>query len=195
MFRCLLIIAAVASLADRSPVLAQPPSVAPASFAAPRLVALDWRVRSLDGTLHPLSQWRGRVVVLNMWASWCAPCIGEMASFRALRESLRREGVDSGAVALLLLTPEPASRVERFVRRRLADMPVFAEHDPMPAEFGVRAVPTTWILDREGRLVLAHRGATDWNAPAVRALLRRLAEAPDVGADGRREAGDDGSAR
>lgn len=195
MFRCLLIIAAAASLAGRSTVLAQPPSAAPASFAAPRPVALDWRVRGLDGALRPLSQWRGRVVVLNMWASWCAPCVGEMESFRALRESLRREGVDSGSVALLLLTPEPAGRVERFVRRRLADMPVFVEHDPMPADFGVRAVPTTWILDREGRLVLAHRGATDWNAPAVRALLRRLADEPDARAAGLSEAASGGRAR
>ena len=193
----MLIIAAVASLAARPKVVpAQPRSAAPVSLAAPRPVALDWRVRGLDGTLRPLSQWRGRVVVLNMWASWCAPCVGEMESFRALRESLRQEGVDSGSVALLLLTPEPAGRVERFVRRRLADMPVFVEHDPMPAEFGVRAVPTTWILDREGRLVLAHRGAADWNAPAVRALLRRLADERDVRVDdGLSEAGSGGRAR
>ncbi|MHB1223189.1 MAG: peroxiredoxin family protein [Gemmatimonadaceae bacterium] len=185
MLRQILVAAGMAVLSPITPSPAQSGAGAPALLATPYMAPSGWRVRGLDGTLRPLSEWRGRVVVLNMWASWCAPCMGEMDSFRLLRDSLRAGGLDADAVALVLLTPESVDRVARFARRRLADLPVFAEHDPLPPEFGVRAVPTTWILDRDGRVVLAHRGAADWSAPPVRALLRQLAGAP-ARADGGR---------
>lgn len=162
--------------------LPAPLPASPALLAEPWPVPGGWRVKGLDGRLRALSSWRGRVVVLNMWASWCAPCLGEMESFRALRDGLRAEGVDEDRLSLLLLTPEPLARVQRFARRRLPDMPVFVEHDPLPPAFGLRAVPTTWILDREGRVVLAHRGAADWNTPRVRELLLGLASHPGVAA-------------
>ncbi len=154
---------------------AKPSAVTEATLATAPSLPSDWRVRSLDGALHPLSEWRGRVVVLNLWASWCPPCLKEMDSFRALRDSLDADGLSSDAVDLMLVSPESVRRVSRFVAKRLPDMPVFVEHDPLPPQLGVRAVPTTWILDREGRVAFAHRGAADWSAPEVRELLRVLA--------------------
>lgn len=185
MLRRILAVAALAALTPMMPVPAQSAAAPATLLAEPYTVPSGWRVRGLDGTVRPLSEWRGRVVVLNMWASWCAPCMGEMDSFRLLRDSLRVDGLDADAVALVLLTPEPASRVARFARRRLPDLPVFTEHDPLPPEFGVRAVPTTWILDVEGRVVLAHRGAANWSAPPVRALLRQLAGGRGLASAGR----------
>ncbi len=183
-----LILAAAALVAGADVGVAQPatPSaVTDATRAAAPALPGDWRVRGLDGALHPLSEWRGRVVVLNLWASWCPPCLKEMDSFRVLRDSLDAHGLSTDAVDLMLVTPESARRVSRFVARRLPDMPVFVEHDPLPPQLGVRAVPTTWILDREGRVAFAHRGAADWSAPEVRELLRVLAADNGVVASGR----------
>lgn len=163
----------------------QSPAAAPALPGAPQVsfspailptrvqLPLRWRVGTLDGATVPFARWSGRVVVLNVWASWCPPCVEELASFRALRDALVAEGIGD-EVAMVLLTPERPARVARFVSRRLADMPVFVEHDPLPAELGMRAVPSTWIVDRTGRIVALHRGAADWHAPEVRALLRDL---------------------
>lgn len=133
-----------------------------------------WRLRALDGTIVSFSAFRGRPVVLNVWATWCPPCVAELASFSALRDSLRADPVASG-VAFVFVAPETARRVARFARRRSLTLPFYVEVDRMPEELGVRAVPTTVVLDRDGRIVLHHRGAADWNTPAMRNLLRSLA--------------------
>lgn len=157
---------------------------ATAAFVPGRLpvrtqLPMEWRVRTADGAIRGFADWEGRVVVLNLWASWCPPCVRELGSFRALANALRMEGLAEDDVALVLLTPERPTAVARFIRRHLRDLPVYLEQDPLPVELGVRAVPTTWIIDRSGRVAAVHRGAADWHGAAVRALLRELAHEGD----------------
>lgn len=81
-------------------------------------------------------------------------------------------------MAFLLVSPESRRAVERFARRRRLRLPVFLEHDPIPALFGLRAIPTTYVVARDGRIALRHRGAAAWDAPRVLATLRALAAEP-----------------
>jgi thiol-disulfide isomerase/thioredoxin len=130
----------------------------------------DWGLRTPGGEPLELEAFRGRVLFINMWASWCAPCVAEMASIERLRTSLAGSGVE-----FLLVSPEDPAPVERFMKRYGYDLPVLLEVDRMPAAYDLRALPTTWVVDRAGNVVLKHRGATDWDRDAVRAFLRSLA--------------------
>jgi thiol-disulfide isomerase/thioredoxin len=113
---------------------------------------------------------RGEVVVLNAWATWCPPCVDEMDSFAALRDSVADTGV-----RFLFLTTEDREHVRRFLRLQGLDLPVAFERTRLPAAYGQFGLPTTWIIDREGRIVLRHPGAARWDTPEVEALLRHLA--------------------
>jgi thiol-disulfide isomerase/thioredoxin len=130
-----------------------------------------WELRTLDGDPVTLDRFRGRVLFVNLWATWCPPCVAELRSIQALADSLAGEP----AVAFLLVSPEAARPVARFVRRRALTAPVYLEGTRAPARFGAFALPTTVVVDRQGRIVLRRRGAADWDDPAIRALLRELA--------------------
>jgi len=130
-----------------------------------------WRLRTLDGSPTTLEAFQGRVLFINMWATWCGPCVQELASIQALVESMK----DSGVV-FLLVSPEDPEPVLRFLRVHGYDLPVYLEVQEMPPAFGLRALPTTFVVDRQGRIVLRHRGAADWDQDAVRTFLLALAQ-------------------
>ncbi len=118
-----------------------------------------------------VSQYRGRPIFLNLWATWCAPCRKELGDIAALRDSLAAraraskavsEHADANDVVILLIAPEPRKRVEKFARTVPWDLPFVVEVDHLPPVLGMRAVPTTWLIDREGRLVHTQRGAAPW---------------------------------
>ena len=129
----------------------------------------DWTLRTLAGERIDLGAYRGRVLFINMWATWCPPCVAELASIGRLRDSLRTTDA-----AFLLVSPEQPEPVEAFLKRYRYDLPVFLEGTPLPDAFGLRALPTTYVVDRAGNIVVRHRGAADWDRESVRELLRSL---------------------
>ncbi|MDX1674739.1 MAG: TlpA disulfide reductase family protein [Longimicrobiales bacterium] len=148
------------------------PAVEPSSDRTAVAVAsadYTWTLLDLDGAPFRLDRYRGRVLVLNVWATWCAPCVRELASLERLAGSLADTDV-----AFLLVSPERPATVRRFLGRYGYELPAAVEDQRMPASFGLEAVPTTYVIDPGGRVVLVHRGAARWDTPAVRAFLRHL---------------------
>ena len=159
-------LAAAALLGGAAGVMAQ--GVATAGESLPP--GLEWELRTLDGRSLRLADLAGRPVVLNVWATWCLPCVAELRSFERLARSM-----DGSNVAFAMVAPQSREAVAEWVSRRDYALPFYVEADRMPRAFGLEAVPTTWVLDAAGRVVLKHRGAVDWDRDDVRELLRRLA--------------------
>lgn len=130
-----------------------------------------WTIRPLDGEPMALEAFRGRVLFINVWASWCAPCVRELQSIEGLRHRLADTDI-----AFLLVAAEGEVPVRRFLRRHRYDLPFFLEEARVPAAFGLRGLPTTWVVDREGRIVLRHHGEAVWDTDRVEGALRSLAE-------------------
>jgi peroxiredoxin len=132
---------------------------APQAPAAPALAAL-WQVGFPDsaGRQQPMSQWRGQVVVLNFWASWCAPCREEMPDFVDLRTQFKPSGVEFVGIAI----DNPAN-VAQFLQRQPVNYPILigegAAHS-LARQLGnpSGALPYTIVLDRDGSIVLSHLG-------------------------------------
>ena len=132
---------------------------APQAPAAPAVAAL-WQTGFPDdrGREQRLSQWRGQVVVLNFWASWCAPCREEMPDFAVLRTQFRPSGVEFVGIAI----DNPAS-VSQFLQQMPVNYPILigegAAHS-LARRLGNPggALPYTIVLDRDGNIVLRHLG-------------------------------------
>ncbi|MHB1213901.1 MAG: TlpA family protein disulfide reductase [Thiobacillus sp.] len=132
---------------------------APRTPAAPAVATL-WQLEfpDLEGRPQSLSQWRGQVVVLNFWASWCAPCREEMPDFAALRAQYRPQGIEFVGLAI-----DNAAGVEQFLQQQPVGYPILigggAAHS-LARRLGnpSGALPFTVVLDREGNIALSHLG-------------------------------------
>lgn len=131
----------------------------------------SWSLKSLDGEEISFSQFRGKTVFLNVWATWCGPCVDEMPDIQALYESLKNE-----AVAFVLLSEEEMGPVKEFVAEQGLDAPIYIATSSLPDVFESRGIPATFIVDPEGHIVLRRIGAAHWDSDECRSFLRSLGE-------------------
>jgi thiol-disulfide isomerase/thioredoxin len=129
-------------------------------------------VTTRDGTVLRLSDLKGRPVLLNLWATWCAPCVREMPS-------LERLAVERGATLSVLAISEDR-RGEEAVgpfldRHGLEKLPIYLDtKSDVSHAFSVDAIPSTILIDRNGREVGRFLGPAEWDGPAARRLIDRL---------------------
>ncbi len=133
----------------------------------------DWTIRPLDGEPVPLEAFRGRVLFINLWASWCTPCVRELASIERLRDRLADTDVE-----FLIVAAEGERPVRTFLRKYGYDLPIYLEVDPIPAAYGMRGLPTTWVVDREGRILILRHGEAVWDTDEVEGFVRGVWDQP-----------------
>lgn len=135
----------------------------------------DLVVESLDGSPRPISSFHGKVVLLNYWATWCAPCIEEMPSLDRLQAKL---GGGAFEVVAVSIDRQGRKAVEPFVERLgLKHLTILL--DPKGATsraLGLRGLPTTLVMDREGRELGRLEGEAQWDSDAAEALIRHYIE-------------------
>jgi thiol-disulfide isomerase/thioredoxin len=126
-----------------------------------------------DGGEHHLDEFRGHGMVINLWATWCAPCVAEMPSLAALEKALAPEDI---AVLPLSSDRGGANAVAAFYRQHdIAGLPVLLDpHGAAARAFDARGIPTSVVIDKAGRAVARLEGSADWSTPAAMAAVRRL---------------------
>ena len=139
------------------------------------LTVQDFTRQDLAGTRHTLSDYRGRVVLLNFWASWCPPCVHEIPSMSQLNTTL----ADQPFAILAVNLGEERQDIEQFVEQHPINFPVLLDPGQrLPRDWKVFAFPTSYILDKQGRVRYSVAGAIDWNDAAVRGAVEGLIGEP-----------------
>lgn len=127
-----------------------------------------------------LDAFAGEVLLVNFWATWCAPCLHEMPSIDRLAATLSEEGLD-GRVRVLTVNFDrgDGTRPARWlVDNEITRLPLYHDADMSSGrDAGLRGMPTTLVIDAEGREVARLEGAAEWDAAEVVALLRAVADA------------------
>jgi thiol-disulfide isomerase/thioredoxin len=128
-------------------------------------------LRTLAGEPTTLETYQGRVVLLNFWATWCAPCIREMPSLDRLQAALGPEGLQVVAVSV---DRGGADIVEPFLRELgIARLEILLDQKFKSARaFAFSGLPTTYVIDVEGRLIGGLEGPAEWDGPEALELLR-----------------------
>lgn len=157
------------------------PSVKPGLFRKPAPVnqaplADNWRLTDLGtGKATSLHELRGKVVVLNVWATWCPPCVQEMPSFRNLMDRLEKY---PDIVFVFASVDEDSDKVESFLKKAKLKIPVYMPAGPLPKRLETGGIPATFVFARDGRMVEKVEGAEDWNTDEVVRRLKELSAQP-----------------
>ncbi|MDY7028917.1 MAG: TlpA disulfide reductase family protein [Spirochaetota bacterium] len=137
--------------------------------------APDFTVPLLNGPEASLSDYRGKVVVLNLWATWCPPCRAEMPSMQKLYEMLKPQGLEILAVAAPNPPRETLDKIADFVQAGGFSFPVLIDHEfDVNGIYSTGSIPTSYVIDSEGELVARLTGAIDWMDEGIVSVFREM---------------------
>ncbi|MDX1629957.1 MAG: TlpA disulfide reductase family protein [Fulvivirga sp.] len=126
------------------------------------------QLKSLSGTPIDLNKYKGKAIFVNLWATWCAPCIKEMPSLVQMEDQLRGE-----PVVFFYASNEPLSKIKQFAEKKPWDLN-YTQLD-MPLEsLDVYGLPTTFIIDSKGQIVFKETGMRAWNSPETIEEIKSL---------------------
>jgi thiol-disulfide isomerase/thioredoxin len=149
----------------------------PRAFAAADLV--PWAggptpplaLKDLGGNAIDLSELKGKVVLVNFWATWCAPCIAEMPSMQQLRDKIGLAGFEVIAVNY----KEGMPRINDFLKKRPLKLTIVRDAEGSArTAWGVKVFPTSFIVDTDGKIRYTVQGDVEWTSPKVESQIREL---------------------
>lgn len=131
----------------------------------------------VDGGQFELSGYKGNIVVLDFWATWCPPCVAAFPELERLSKKYNTQGVRFIGVNQ---EPNQLPKVKRFLRKRKISFPSIVDPGSISRNFGVVSFPTTMLIDHEGVLRAVHRGAV--SAERIEDDIKRLVKMKKEGA-------------
>jgi peroxiredoxin len=141
------------------------------------LKAPDFTLPTLDGKEVKLSDYAGKIVFLNIWATWCAPCKEEMPSMQKLFELMR--GKDF--VMLTMSIDEKKETVEAFMKENKLTLPVALDQQQKVSPlYRITGVPESYIIDKSGMVIHHLIGPGDWSNPGIVNALSSLSDKPYI---------------
>lgn len=125
----------------------------------------------LEGNTVPFENLKGKVVFMNIWATWCPPCIAEMPNIQSLYKKVNKDRI---AFVMLSVDKAGIDKVRKFNVRKGYDFPVYLAQTQMPQEFSANVIPTTFIINPEGEIVSKQEGMAEYDTKEVRDFLESM---------------------
>lgn len=135
------------------------------------LADFNLNVKDLEGNIIKMSDYKGKVIFLNFWATWCMPCVAELPSINNLYKELKDENI-----AFLLISNEQLEKVKDYHSKKDYQVPFHTidNEGNIPHTFSTQSIPTTFIINKEGKIIRKSMGAKDWNDPQFIKDIRKL---------------------
>ncbi|MFD2874143.1 TlpA family protein disulfide reductase [Mucilaginibacter ximonensis] len=153
--------------------LMRPPTQSTASYSAPAIPAKLFLKSSTD-SLITMEKLKGKIVIINFWATWCPPCRAEML---ALAELYKHYQKDPGIVILPVDVDGDLARSKHFMETYQYYLPVYKLAADLPAQLNFESIPTTIVLDSKSRIAAKHSGAANYADPAFYGFIDQLLKA------------------
>jgi len=135
-----------------------------------QLQEYDWKMRNSKNEPTSFVEAQDEVVLLNFWATWCPPCIAEMPSMQRLYDSY------GDKVKFFLVTDEDPVKVRQFMEKYEYTLPIYYTEYTPPKLLQSRALPTTFVIGKDGKIHVKETGVAKWDSKKVKSLLDKLLE-------------------
>jgi len=133
----------------------------------------DLELITLDGKRSTtLEAYRGKTLFVNLWATWCPPCLAEMPYIQSLYEEVADEGVEF----IMIATDDDPEVARRFMDAKGYTMPAYRTVGAVPAMYRSSTLPTTWVISPEGKVATVHAGMANYNTRGFKRFIRDLAD-------------------
>lgn len=133
-----------------------------------KITPFEYEVLDLNGESKSIAIGQGKVTFLSYWATWCPPCIAELPGIQALYNDYGDQ------VNFILLTQENSEKVQGFMSKKEYDFPVYISRMQTPDVLQEKSIPTNYVIDAQGSIIIKETGAADWNSNKVRKVLDNL---------------------
>jgi peroxiredoxin len=144
----------------------------------PEKAAPDFTLPNVDEQQVSLRQYRGKVVFLNFWATWCIPCREEMPGLEQLHQTFQQQDL----VILAINLKEGAEQVKTFFQKRTLSFPALLDQNgAVFRDYSVAGMPTTYLIGRNGNLLARGVGGRDWTRAEAQELIRDMVKKAPVG--------------
>jgi len=131
------------------------------------IVASQIKLTDLEGKEVDLTEFEGKTIFVNFWATWCRPCIQEMPSIAALQTQLAGKNIE-----FFFASDEEVDKIQKFMESRKMTLNFVRVENP--ESLGIQALPTTFIFDGEGNMVYSEVGFKKWDEPATVEMVTKL---------------------
>ncbi|MDX5419547.1 MAG: TlpA family protein disulfide reductase [Hymenobacteraceae bacterium] len=150
---------------------ASTPETAAYTTAGAPMAGAGFQMVDLNGKTVAFESLKGKVIFLNIWATWCPPCIAEMPNIQKLYEKV---GSDKIAFVMLSVDEGGMEKVKKFISKKGYTFPVYMPASQFPQEFYSTAIPTTFIISPEGKIVAKQEGMAEYDTKEVREFLQGM---------------------
>lgn len=133
-----------------------------------QLSPFDYPVLTLDGQSKTIEVGKGKVTFISYWATWCAPCLAELPSIEALYADYGDQ------IDFLLLTNEQPETVKTFLEHKPYSLPMYTPRMAPPELLLDKSIPTNYLIDQKGKIIIKETGAADWNSEKVHSILKGI---------------------
>jgi len=136
-----------------------------------RVSYTSWKLRDLDGNEINYIETKDKVVFVNLWATWCPPCIAEFQGIQDLYDDYKDK------VTFVMVSNESPKTIQKFLSKKGYNIQIYNPLTNYPKEFNPGSIPRTYIIDKQGHIVVDKKGAANWNSDKVRTQLDELLKA------------------
>ncbi len=133
----------------------------------------NFTVKDLQGNKSSFEQFKGKVVFLNMWATWCGPCRAEMPTIQELYNRLDKEKVV--VVMLSIDKDQDKEKIVRYIQNKAYTFPVYQPSGYLTEQLSVHTIPTTFVISKDGKIAAKHVGMTNFNTAKFKKFIDELA--------------------
>lgn len=130
----------------------------------------SWRLVDLKGNATQFHSAEGKVALVNVWATWCPPCLAEMPSMQALYDKYDTK------VAFYFVSLEAPETLLRFMKKKGYSFPVYTTQAAFPQALETSSLPTTYLISKSGKIIMKKKGAADWDSESVHKTIDALLE-------------------